>query len=143
VIVSAAQQLIHIEKETKVKRMKMIKKELLERVPAPTLALLLMLTAVTVSQGSIRRNNPRTAKPRQESSMRGTWTLTAKRNGRRDGIKAGRQAHKRGEPSNFRDEKSYQEATNGYSPKMGDKERYRQVYQSAFENGYRDGWNGY
>jgi hypothetical protein len=126
-----------------VKMMKIINKELLERLPAPTLALLLMLTAVTVSQGSSRRNNPRTAKPRQESSMRGTWTLRAKRNGRSDGIKAGRQDRKRGEPSNFRDEQSYQNATNGYNPKMGSKERYRQIYQSAFENGYRDGWNGY
>jgi hypothetical protein len=125
-----------------VKRMKIINKELLKKVLAPTLGLLLMLTGVTVSQGSIRRNNPRTAKPRQESSMRGTF-MRAQRIGRSDGIKAGRQDRQRGEPSNFRDEKSYQEATNGYNPKMGSKERYRQIYQSAFENGYRDGWNGY
>ena len=122
--------------------MKSINKGLLKRFLASLIGLLFMLTAVTISEGSIRRNNPTPAKPRQESSMRGTF-LKARRIGRSDGLKAGRQDRKRGEPSNFSDEQDYQDATNGYSPKMGDKERYRQVYRSAFENGYRDGWNGY
>src|SRR4051794_28011117 len=100
--------------------MKIINKGLLKRVLAPALGLLLMLTAVTIGEGSIRRNNPKTAKPRQESTMRGTF-LRAQRIGRSDGIKAGRQDRKRGEPSNFRDESDYQDATNGYNPKMGDK----------------------
>ncbi|HEY0378387.1 MAG TPA: hypothetical protein VGC87_15835 [Pyrinomonadaceae bacterium] len=122
--------------------MKRINKGLLKRVLAPTLALLLMLTAAPVGQGGVRGNNPKTARLRQESTtMRGT--LRAQRIGRSDGLQAGRQDRKRGEPSNFRDEKSYQDATNGYSPKMGDKEHYQQVYRTAFENGYRDGWNGY
>lgn len=114
---------------------------LLKRFVASLIGLLFMLMAVTISEGSIRRSNPPMAKPRQESTMRGT--LKAQRIGRSDGLKAGRQDRKRGEPSNFRDEKNYQNATNGYSPKMGDKEGYKQEYRSAFENGYRDGWNGY
>ena len=123
--------------------MKCINKGLLKRVLAPTLGLLLMLTAVTVSQGSIRRNNPKAAKPSQESSTLRGSLLRAQHIGRSDGIKAGRQDRQRGEPSNFRDESDYQAATNGYKPKMGDKSHYQQVYRTAFENGYRDGYNGY
>ena len=122
--------------------MKIINKGLLKRVLAPTLGLLFMLAPVTITQGSIRRNNPTPAKPRQESTMRGTF-LRAQHIGRSDGLKAGRQDRKRGEPSNFRDEKNYQNATNGYSPKMGDKSRYQKVYRTAYENGYDAGWNGY
>ena len=121
--------------------MKSINEGLLKRFLAAMIGLLFMLTAVTISEGSIRGNNLTPARPRQESTMRGT--LRAQHIGRSDGFKAGRQDRKQGEPSNFRDEKSYQDATNGYGPKMGDKEHYKQVYRSAFENGYRDGWNGY
>ena len=123
--------------------MKCINKGLLMRVLAPTLGLLLMLTAVIVSQGSSRRNNPKAAQPYQESSTLRGSLLRAQQIGHSDGIKAGRQDRQRGEPSNFRDESDYQAATNGYKPKMGDKSHYQQVYRTAYENGYRDGWNGY
>ena len=121
--------------------MKCINKRLLKSTPAPMLGLLFMLTAVT-GEGSVRGNNPTPATPRQESTMRGTF-LKAERVGRNDGLRAGRQDRKRGEPSNFRDEKDYQNATRGYRPKMGSKESYQQHYREGFENGYRDGWNGY
>lgn len=116
----------------------------LRTILAPTFGLLLLLTSVAISQGNIRRHDANTAGPSQEmDTMRGTFLRTAQRIGRSDGIKAGRQDRKRGEPSNSQDEKNYQNGTHGYSPRMGDKEKYKQVYRSAFENGYRDGWNGY
>ena len=119
-----------------------INKRLLERTLVPMLGLLFMLTAVTVSEGRVRRNTPTPATPRQESTMRGTF-LKAERVGRTDGLRAGRQDRKRGEPSNFRDEAAYQKGTRGYSPKMGDKASYQQHYRQGFENGYDAGYNGY
>jgi hypothetical protein len=68
---------------------------------------------------------------------------TAKSNGYRSGKADGINDHKRGEPANFRDERAYQKATEGYSSILGSKSRYQEVYRAAFENGYRDGWNGY
>ena len=123
--------------------MKIINKGLLKSILAPTLGLLFILMPATVSQGSIRGNNLKAAKPRQENTRRGTLRTTAQRAGLRDGKKAGRRDRRRGQRSNFRDESDYQSATKGYSPILGSKSRYQRVYRSAFENGYNDGYSGY
>src|SRR5215213_7612014 len=68
---------------------------------------------------------------------------TAKTIGYNSGKQAGINDRKRGEPSSFRDESAYQKATQGYTSGLGNKEHYKQVFREAFENGYRDGWNGY
>lgn len=68
---------------------------------------------------------------------------TAINAGYEEGIKEGRADRSRGERMNFTDESSYQSATKGYSARLGDKLLYQRYFRAAFENGYRDGWNGY
>jgi hypothetical protein len=87
----------------------------------------------------------------QESSMRGSLAKVreiAKTNGYRDGRQARINDRKRGAPSNFRDKQAYQEATAGYSPKLGHKEEYKRAYRIAFARGFNgtsteDQLNGY
>jgi restriction endonuclease Mrr len=68
---------------------------------------------------------------------------TAKTNGYKSGKADGINDRQHGESYNFRDERAYQKATEGYSPTLGSKSHYQEVYRVSFENGYRDGWNGY
>jgi hypothetical protein len=63
--------------------------------------------------------------------------------GRNAGIVEGRKDRGRGERYNFTDESSYQRATQGYNSKLGSKRLYQKYFRQGFENGYRDGWNGY
>jgi restriction endonuclease Mrr len=68
---------------------------------------------------------------------------TAKTNGYKSGKAEGITDRARRESYNFRDERAYQKATEGYSAALGSKSHYQEVYRVSFENGYRDGWNGY
>src|SRR6266478_4967905 len=68
---------------------------------------------------------------------------TALNAGYNEGIKEGRNDRRRGRRTNYRDFSSYQNATQDYSSKLGDRELYRPYYRERFENGYSDGWNGY
>lgn len=68
---------------------------------------------------------------------------TALQAGYDEGIKAGRTDRSRGNRFNFEDETTYKDATKGYNTQLGDKALYRRYFRAGFENGYRDGWNGY
>jgi hypothetical protein len=68
---------------------------------------------------------------------------TALNAGYNNGIVAGRNDHQRGEQFNFTDESDYHSAMKDYSSSLGDRTLYQRYFRAAFENGYRDGWNGY
>ena len=68
---------------------------------------------------------------------------TALKAGYDEGVKAGRDDRSRGARFNFEDEMAYKDATKGYNKQLGDKAVYRRYFRAGFENGYRDGWNGY
>jgi hypothetical protein len=68
---------------------------------------------------------------------------TALNAGYNEGVKLGRDDRKRGRQRNPSEFNAYQSATKDYSSKLGDRELYRRYYREGFENGYRDGWNGY
>ncbi|HEX5706337.1 MAG TPA: hypothetical protein VFX96_03525 [Pyrinomonadaceae bacterium] len=68
---------------------------------------------------------------------------TALNAGYNNGIEEGRKDRSRGERYNFRDEGDYQKATEDYSSRLGDRSLYQRYFRQGFENGYRDGWNGY
>ena len=60
-----------------------------------------------------------------------------------NGIQEGRRDRQRGERFNFTDESDYRKATEDYSSRLGSRELYQRFFRQGFENGYRDGWNGY
>jgi hypothetical protein len=68
---------------------------------------------------------------------------TALNAGYNEGIKQGRDDRKRGRNSNYRNNSKYQQATEDYSTKLGDREMYRRYYREGYENGYDAGINGY
>ena len=68
---------------------------------------------------------------------------TALNAGYNEGIKVGRKDRKRGRNSDYNDSSAYRNASKDYSSKLGDKDIYQRYFREAFENGYRDGWNGY
>jgi hypothetical protein len=68
---------------------------------------------------------------------------TALNAGYNNGIQEGRRDRQRGERFNFTDESDYRNATEDYSSRLGDRSLYQRYFRQGFENGYRDGWNGY
>jgi len=68
---------------------------------------------------------------------------TALNAGYNAGVKQGRDDRKRNRDRNYSDFKEYRDANIDYSSKLGDRELYRRYFREGFENGYRDGWNGY
>ncbi len=74
----------------------------------------------------------------------GTYELrqTALNAGYNEAIKQGRNDRQRGRYSDFRNLNAYQNATQDYNPRLGDRELYRRYYREGFENGYSDGYNG-
>lgn len=68
---------------------------------------------------------------------------TALNAGYNEGIKQGRDDRKKNRDRDFSEYSAYREATTDYSSKLGDRELYRRYFREGFENGYRDGWNGY
>ena len=68
---------------------------------------------------------------------------TALNAGYNEGIKEGRTDRRRGDRFNFTDESDYRSASKDYSSRLGNRSLYQRFFRQGFENGYRDGWNGY
>jgi hypothetical protein len=68
---------------------------------------------------------------------------TALNAGYNEGIEEGRRDRQRGERFYFADESDYRNATKDYSSRLGSRTLYQRFFRAGFENGYRDGWNGY
>jgi hypothetical protein len=68
---------------------------------------------------------------------------TALNAGYNNGIEEGRRDRQRRERFNYTDESDYRKATEDYSSRLGSKALYQRFFRQGFENGYRDGWNGY
>ena len=68
---------------------------------------------------------------------------TALNAGYNNGIQEGRKDRSRGDRFDYRDEGDYQNATEDYSSRFGDRELYRRYFREGFATGYRDGYNGY
>ena len=68
---------------------------------------------------------------------------TALNAGYNNGIQEGRRDRQRGERFNFTDESDYRSASKDYSSRLGSRALYQRYFRQGFENGYRDGWNGY
>jgi hypothetical protein len=68
---------------------------------------------------------------------------TALNAGYNNGIKAGRNDQRKGRRFNFADESDYRNASKDYSSRLGDRSLYARFFRQGYENGYRDGWNGY
>ncbi len=68
---------------------------------------------------------------------------TALNAGYNNGIQEGRRDRQRGERFNYADESDYRKADEDYSSRLGSKSLYQRFFRQGFENGYRDGWNGY
>ena len=68
---------------------------------------------------------------------------TALNAGYNEGIEEGRRDRNRGERYGFADESDYRNATKDYSSRLGSRSLYQRYFRAGFENGYRDGWNGY
>jgi hypothetical protein len=68
---------------------------------------------------------------------------TALNAGYNNGIKEGRNDQRKGDRFNFTDESDYRNASKDYNSRLGSKSLYQRYFRQGFENGYRDGWNGY
>ena len=68
---------------------------------------------------------------------------TALNAGYNNGVEEGRRDRQRNERFNFTDESDYRKGTEDYSSRLGSKSLYQRFFRQGFENGYRDGWNGY
>jgi hypothetical protein len=69
---------------------------------------------------------------------------TALNAGYNEGIKEGRKDRRNGDRFNFYDESDYRNASKDYnSSRFGNRALYQRFFRQGFENGYRDGWNGY
>jgi flagellar biosynthesis GTPase FlhF len=68
---------------------------------------------------------------------------TALNAGYNKGIQEGRKDRSRGDRFDYRDEGAYQNATEDYSSRLGDRELYRRYFREGFANGYEDGYRGY
>ena len=120
--------------------MKCTHRNLFRSVSVLTLVLLLV-TAV----GSAAQRQTQRGRDGGNPNWGGSAELrqTALQSGYDEGIKAGRTDRGRGERFNFEDETAYKDATKGYNAQLGDKALYRRYFRAGFENGYREGWNGY
>lgn len=140
-------------------KMKINSKWWLKGLSAVALGLLLLLTGLNVSaqrreQRQERREERQERREERRERRRGNngdfnWggspqlRQTALNAGYNEGIKQGRNDRNRNDRFDFRDESGYQKATKDYSSRLGSKELYQRYYRGGFENGYRDGWNGY
>jgi hypothetical protein len=93
-------------------------------------------------------NNNRNRRGRdwdQYDNYGGSFELrqTALNAGYNEGIKQGRNDRKRNRNSDFRNNSAYQNATEDYSSKLGDRGLYQRYYRTGYENGYYAGVNGY
>lgn len=56
--------------------------------------------------------------------------------GYNDGIRAANDDRQKRRQSSYQNSSAYQQATDGYSRRLGDRELYRRYFREAFENGY-------
>ena len=113
----------------------------LKRASALALGLFFVASAVSVSaQREARRGQDR-GNPNWGGSAQ--LRQTALNAGYVEGIKEGRNDRQRGERFDFKDESEYRSAAKGYSSRLGSRVLYQRYFREGFENGYRDGWNGY
>jgi hypothetical protein len=68
---------------------------------------------------------------------------TALNAGYNNGVQEGRKDRSRGDRFDYRDEGDYQNATEDYSSRFGDRELYRRYFREGFASGYEDGYRGY
>ena len=61
--------------------------------------------------------------------------------GYNEGIRVGNDDRQRRRQSNYQDSSAYQQATNGYSRRLGDRELYRRYFREGFESGYNSNNN--
>ncbi len=96
-----------------------------------------------------RREERREARRGWEYGNYGGWggssqmRQTALNAGYNEGIEEGRRDRSRGERFNFTDESDYRSASKDYNSRFGNRALYQRFFRAGFENGYRDGWNGY
>lgn len=64
-------------------------------------------------------------------------------NGYREGLQEGERDARRRDNYDFRNERTWQRADNGYHRSFGDRGRYQQVFRSGYEAGYADGYRRY
>ena len=65
---------------------------------------------------------------------------TARQQGYSYGMSVGAADAQRNQSYNPQRSRYWRNATEGYSSSYGNKGQYKQVFRSAFEQGYRDGW---
>lgn len=65
---------------------------------------------------------------------------TALNAGYNEGNKVGREDRNRNVTADYRNSRKYQQASDDYSTRLGDRELYRRYYREGFENGYNDGY---
>ena len=116
-------------------------KNWLKIVSASALVLFLVTAAGSVVAQRQAKRGPDRGNPNWGGSA--VLRQTALQAGYDEGIKAGRNDRSRGERFNFENESAYKDATKGYNTRLGDKTIYQRYFRAGFENGYRDGWNGY
>lgn len=68
---------------------------------------------------------------------------TALNEGFNQGLKEGRKDRQRGERYDYTDEGAFQNATESYNSRLGDRETYKLYFREAFSHGYADGYGGY
>lgn len=81
----------------------------------------------------------------QDNNWGGSFELrqTALNAGYNEGIREGRKDRRNGDRFNFYDESHYRNASKDYNSRFGNRALYQRFFRQGFENGYRDGWNGY
>jgi len=121
--------------------MKHKRKEKLKLLIWVSLALLLLALSVNVSAQRKARRGRNGANPNFGGSAR--LRDTALHTGYDSGINDGRTDSSRHERFDFKDESDYKTATKGYTSDLGDEGLYQKYFRVGFQNGYRDGWNGY
>lgn len=96
-----------------------------------------------------RREERREARRGRDWNGYGNWggsshmRQTALNAGYNEGIEEGRNDRRRNERFNFTDESDYRNASKDYNSRLGSRALYQRYFRAGFENGYRDGWNGY
>jgi hypothetical protein len=96
-----------------------------------------------------RREERREERRGREWGEYGNWggsaqlRQTALNAGYNNGIKEGRNDRRHNDRFDFTDESDYRKATKDYSSRLGNRDLYQRFFRQGFENGYRDGWNGY
>jgi hypothetical protein len=133
----------------------------MKRASVLALGLLFVLPVAGLAQDGARRNDQRRDDRQERRQERreerrgrdwgeyGNWggsaqlRQTALNAGYNNGIKEGRKDQRKGDRFNYADESDYRNASKDYNSRLGSKSLYQRFFRQGFENGYRDGYNGY